>query len=80
LILSKNDDLRFLEQFLGSICLTVTPGEPSSISEAVSHFLRNSFLEILVEESNLYHAQNAGKYKTSSKSLHGKKYNSHQSS
>jgi hypothetical protein len=35
----------------------------------VIRFNEYIFLEILVEESNLYHAQNAGKYRTSSKFL-----------
>jgi hypothetical protein len=35
----------------------------------VTRFLGNDFFEILVEQSNLYSAQNASKYKNSSKSL-----------
>jgi hypothetical protein len=35
----------------------------------VNRFLGNDLLEILVEQSNLYRALNADKYKNSSKSL-----------
>jgi hypothetical protein len=62
-MLSKIDDLRFLEQFLCNTCLTFTPDDPIRISEVVTRFLGNDFLEILVEQSNLYHTQNADKYK-----------------
>jgi hypothetical protein len=54
---SKNNDLRSLEQFLGNSGLTFTPDDPTSISEIVNHFLGKHFLEILVEQSDLYHAQ-----------------------
>jgi hypothetical protein len=66
---NKNDDLRNLEQILGNTGLTFTPDDPTSISEVVDRFLENDFLEILVEQSNLYHAQSADKYKNSSTSL-----------
>jgi hypothetical protein len=61
---NKSDDLKNLEQFLGNTALTFTPDEPTRISEAVNRFLGNDLLEILVEQSHLYHAQNANKYKT----------------
>jgi hypothetical protein len=67
--LTKNYDLRNLEQFLDNTGLTFTPVGPTSISEVVNCFLGNNFLEILVEQSNFYHAQNADKNKNSSKSL-----------
>jgi hypothetical protein len=60
----KNDDLSNLEQFLGNTGLTFTPDDATSISEVVSRLLGNHFLEILVEQSNLYHDRNADKYKT----------------
>jgi hypothetical protein len=53
----------------GNTGLTFTPDGPTSISEVVNSFLRNNFLEILVEQSNLYHAQNAEKHRNSSKAL-----------
>jgi hypothetical protein len=64
-----NCDLRNLEQYLNNNGLTFTPDDPTSISEVLNRFHRNGFLEILVEQSNLYHAQNADKYKNSSKLL-----------
>jgi hypothetical protein len=64
---TENDDLRNLEQFLGNTGLTFTPNDPTSISVVVNHILGNGFLETRVEQSNLYHAQNADKYKNSSK-------------
>jgi hypothetical protein len=60
-----NYGLRNVEQFLGNTSITYT----YSISEVVNRFLGNDFLEILVEQSNLYHAQNAEKCKNSSKSV-----------
>jgi hypothetical protein len=66
---NKNDDYRNLEQFLGATGLTFTPDDPTSISEVVNRFIGNDFLEILVELSNLHHAQNADKYINCSKSL-----------
>jgi hypothetical protein len=42
--------------------LTFTPNELTSVSEVVNRFLGNDFLDILVEQSDLYHAQNANKY------------------
>jgi hypothetical protein len=62
---TKNYDLRNLEQFLVNTALTYTHDDLTSISEIANCFLGNDFIEILVEQSNLYHAQNAGKYKTS---------------
>jgi hypothetical protein len=66
--LTKNN-LRNLEQFLGNIGLAFTPDDPTSISEVMNRFLVNDFLEILVEKSNLYNAQNSDKYKNFPKSL-----------
>jgi hypothetical protein len=63
---SKNNDLRILEQFIGNSGLTFTPDDPTSISEIVNCFLRNHFLEICVEQSDLCHAQNSDKCKSSS--------------
>jgi hypothetical protein len=60
----KNDDLRNLEQFLGNTDHTFTSNDPTSTSEVVNSFLGNDFLKIVVEQSNLYHAQNADKYQT----------------
>jgi hypothetical protein len=62
---SKSDHLRNLEQFLGKSGLTFTPEDPTSISQIVNHFLGNDFHEILVQQSDLYHAQNSDKYKNS---------------
>jgi PhoPQ-activated pathogenicity-related protein len=61
---TNNDNLRFLEQFLGNTVITYTSDDSTNISEVVTRFLGNDFLEILAEKSNLYHAQNADKYKT----------------
>jgi hypothetical protein len=58
---TKNDDLRNLEQFLGNTGHTFTSDDPTSIFEVMTRFLENDFLEILLEQSNLYHAQNADK-------------------
>jgi hypothetical protein len=51
---TKNDDLRNLKQFLGNTGLTLTPDDPTRISEVVNQFIWNNFLEILVKQSNLY--------------------------
>jgi hypothetical protein len=66
---SENDYLRNLEKFLGNTNVTFTPNDPTSISDVVNRFLGNDFPEILVDQSNLFHAQNADKYKNSCKSL-----------
>lgn len=42
--LTKNDDLRDLEQYLGNTGLTLTPDDPTSTSEVVNRFLENVFL------------------------------------
>jgi hypothetical protein len=41
----------------------------------VNWFLANDFLEIIVEKSNLFHAQHADKYKNTTKSLAWKDIN-----
>jgi hypothetical protein len=66
---TKTGDSRNLEQYLGNTGLTFTPEDSTGISELVNHFLANDFLEILLEESDLFHAQHADKHKNSSKSL-----------
>jgi hypothetical protein len=60
----SNYDIRNLEQFSGNTDITFTPDDPVSISEVVNRSLGNNLLEILVEQSNLYHVQNADKYKS----------------
>jgi hypothetical protein len=66
---TKNDYLRNLEQFLGNIGLSFIPEYPTNISEIMNSFLGIFFFFILVEQSNLYDAEHADKYKSSSKSL-----------
>jgi hypothetical protein len=46
---TKNDDLRNLEQFLVNIGLTITPNDPTIISEVV-----NRFLMILLKSNKIY--------------------------
>jgi hypothetical protein len=53
---TKSDDLGNLEQFLGNTGLAFTYHDPTRISEVVNRFLGNYFLEILVQQSNLYRA------------------------
>lgn len=49
---------------LGNTDITCTPDDPVSISEVVNRSLGNNLLETLVEQSNVYHVQNADKYKS----------------
>lgn len=49
--LTKNDDLRTLEQYLGNTGLTLTPDDPTSISEVVNRFLENVFF---IVENQVY--------------------------
>jgi hypothetical protein len=62
--LTENDDYGNVEQFVGNTGCTFTPDDTTSISEVVSRYLGNDFLETFVEQSNLCHAQNADKTKT----------------
>jgi hypothetical protein len=53
---SKIDDLIHLEQFLGNTSPTFTPDDHTGTSDSVNRFLGNDFLQILVQQLNLYHS------------------------
>jgi hypothetical protein len=65
----KEDPARKIEPFEGVRGLTCAPNNNLCVPEAVELFCDDELFSLFVEQSNLYRNQNAGKYKTSPKSL-----------
>jgi len=57
------------EHFLGTTGLNIVIDNPESIAEIVSSVIDDDLILLLTEQSNLYHSQNAEKWKVSPKTL-----------
>ena len=57
------------EPFLGTTGLHIVIDNPESVVEVVSSIIGDDLIQLLTEYSNLYHSQNAQKWKVSSKTL-----------
>ena len=66
---SEVDRTPVLEDFLGHPGVKVMPNNPESVSDCVELFIGDDLFQMMVEETNRYHAQNIHKFKQSKKSL-----------
>jgi len=57
------------EPFFGTTGLNIVIDNPESIVEVVSSIIGDDLVQLLTEQSNLYHSQNAEKWKVSPKTL-----------
>jgi len=57
------------EPFLGTIGLNIVIDNPESVAEVVTLVIGDDLILLLTEQSNLYHSQNAKKWKVSPKTL-----------
>ena len=57
------------EPFLGTTGLHIVIDNPESVVEVVSSIIGDNLIQLLTEQSNFYHSQNAQKWKVSSKTL-----------
>jgi len=57
------------EPFLGTSALHIVIDDPVSVTEVVSSVIGDDLILLLTEQSNLYHSQNAKKWKVSPKTL-----------
>ena len=57
------------EPFLGTTGLNIVIDNPDSVAEVVSSILGDELIQLLSEQSKLYHSQNAEKWKVSPKTL-----------
>lgn len=65
----KMDKKRNNEPFLGTTGLNIVIYNPESIVDVVSAIIGDDLILLLTEQSNLYHSQNAEKWKVSPKTL-----------
>jgi len=57
------------EPFFGTTGLNIVIDNPESVVEIVSSVIGDNLVQLLTEQSNLYHSQNAEKWKVSPKTL-----------
>jgi len=57
------------EPFLGSTGLDIMTDNPESVVEVMSSITGDDLIQLLIQQSNLYHIQNALKWKVSPKKL-----------
>jgi len=57
------------EHFLGTTGLNIVIDNPESVAEVMSSAIGDDLIQLLTEQSNLYHSQNAEKWKVSPKRL-----------
>jgi len=57
------------EPFLGTTGLSIVIDNPESVAEVVSSATGDDLIQLLTEQSNFYHSQNAEKWKVSPKTL-----------
>jgi len=65
----KTDKKPINECFLGTTSLNIVIHNPESVDEVVSSIIGEDLILLLTEQSNLYHTQNAEKWKVSPKTL-----------
>ena len=65
----KTDNKPSTEPFLGTTGLNIVIDNPEPVVEVPSSITGDDLILLLTEQSNLYHSQNAGKWKVSPKTL-----------
>ena len=65
----KTDKQPSNDSFLGTTGLNIVIDNPESVAEVVSSVIADNIILLLTEQSNLYHSQNAEKWKVSPKTL-----------
>ena len=65
----KTDKKSSSEPFLGTTCLNIVIGNPESVVEVVSSVIGDNLIQLLTEQPNRYHSQNAQKWKVSPETL-----------
>jgi len=65
----KTDKKPSNEPFLGTTGLNIVTDNPESVAEVMSSIVGNDLILLLTEQSNLYHSENAEKWKVSPKTL-----------
>ena len=65
----KTDKKPSNEPFLGTTSLNIVIDNPESFVEVMNSVTGDDFILLLTEQSNLYHSQNAEKWKVSPKTL-----------
>jgi len=65
----KTDKTPNLGPFTGNPGLKQIPSDPTKVSQVTGLFLRDTFFDMLCEETNRYYLQNQEKYVTGSKGL-----------
>jgi len=65
----KTDNTPNLGPFTGNPGVKQIPSDPTKVSQVTGLFLRDTLLDMLCEETNLYYLQNQEKYVTCSKGL-----------
>jgi len=65
----KTDKKPINEPFLGTTGLNIVIDNPESVAEVMSSIIGDDLILLLTEQSNLYHSQNAKKWKVSPKTL-----------
>jgi len=65
----KTDKKPSNEPFLGTTGLNIVIDNPESVVEVVSSIIVDDLILLFTEQSNLYHSQNAKKWKVSPKTL-----------
>ena len=63
----KTDKKPSSKPFLGNTCLNIVTDNPESDVEVLNSVISDDFMPLLTEQSNLYHSQNAEKWKVSPK-------------
>jgi hypothetical protein len=65
----KTDKKRSNEPYLGTTGLNIVIHNPESVAEVVSSVIGEDLIQLLADQSNLYHSQNSEKWKVSPKTL-----------
>jgi len=65
----KTDEKPSNEPFLGTTSLNIVIDNPESVVEVMSSVIDGDLIQLLIEQSNLYHSQNAEKWKVFPKTL-----------
>ena len=65
----KTDKKPSNDPFLGTTALNIVIDNPESVAEIVSSIIGDELIQLLTEQSNLYHSQNAKKLNVSPKTL-----------
>ena len=65
----KTDKTPSIEPFLGTTGLSIVLDNPESVVKVLSSLIADNLVQILTEQSNRYHSENAQKWKVSPQTL-----------